>query len=236
MAIDHALASCVEPGEAVLRLYTWERPTLSLGRNESAAAYPLDAIRGAGTDVVRRPTGGRAVLHDEELTYAVVTPLATWGGVRAAYRAINDGLAAALRSLGAPVDLAPGTARSLGPDSGPCFQVPAAGEVVAGGRKLVGSAQARIGRALLQHGSILLAGTQDALGTPAEPSGTPGPITLAELIPDVSIDEVAAAVAVSLRHRLAGEWTEGGLTESERDTADRLERERYGKDAWTLRR
>jgi lipoate-protein ligase A len=237
MAVDHALADRLEPGEGVLRLYGWARPTLSLGRNEPAGAYPLEAIRAKGMDIVRRPTGGRAVLHDAELTYAIVAPVGAWGSVRAAYRAINEGLAYALRSLGAPVVLAPGAAGALAPDAGPCFQVPAAGEVVASGRKLVGSAQARVGRALLQHGSILLAGSQNALGgTPQEPSGTPGPITLAELVPDVSIDEVAAAVAESLRHRLAGEWADGELTDSERETADRLERERYGQDAWTLRR
>src|SRR5690349_14369250 len=64
MAVDHALASAIQPDRAVLRLYGWRRPTLSLGRNEPAAAYPLDAIRSKGMDVVRRPTGGRAVLHD----------------------------------------------------------------------------------------------------------------------------------------------------------------------------
>jgi len=236
MAIDHALAVCLEAGEGLLRLYRWERPTLSLGRNEPAAAYPLDAIRKKGMDVVRRPTGGRAVLHDGELTYAVVAPLGAWGGPRAAYQAINEALAAALRSLGAPVQLAPEASGPLAPDAGPCFQVPAAGEVVAAGRKLAGSAQARIGSALLQHGSILLTGSQMALSAGQGSHRPGGAITLAELVEDVGIDEVEAAVAESLRQRFGGEWGEHGLRGSEVETADRLETARYANGAWTSRR
>jgi lipoate-protein ligase A len=240
MAVDHALAHCLESGEGVLRLYRWHRPTLSLGRNEPIAAYPLETMRAGAIDIVRRPTGGRGVLHDAELTYAVVAPIARRGdgwGARAAYRAINNALAAALRSLGAPVAVSAGGVRALGPDAGPCFRSPAAGEVVASGRKLVGSAQARIGRALLQHGSILLAGSQRLLSVGGEgPLSPGGEVTLSELVPDVSIDEVAAAVAESLRGRLGGEWEESGPREEEDRAAHRLETELYAMDAWTWRR
>jgi lipoate-protein ligase A len=236
MALDHALAESLGDGEGVVRLYGWARPTLSLGRNEPAAAYATEAFRKAGVDVVRRPTGGRAVLHDRELTYAVAAPLGAWSGVRAAYLRINEALARALRSLGAPVGLA-GGARALAPDAGPCFQAPAAGEIVAEGRKLVGSAQARIGRALLQHGSILLEGGQEPLeGLAVGPGPSPGPIGLRDLVGDVSIDEVAGAVATSLQACLGGRWGGGELDASEREAADRLEADRYGQDSWTWRR
>jgi lipoate-protein ligase A len=190
-------------------------------------------------DVVRRPTGGRAVLHHRELTYAVIAPLRAWGGVREAYLRINEALASALRALGAPVEVVgaggPGAggsprARALAPDAGPCFQVPAAGEVVALGRKLIGSAQARFGRALLQHGSILLEGDQGPL------AGASPPITLRELVGDVGIDEVARLVADSLRAGLGGDWADGDVTQSERALADELESEVYASDSWTLRR
>ena len=244
MAVDHALAVCLGGGEAVARLYSWERPTLSLGRNEPAGPNAADALRAAFVDVVRRPTGGRAVLHDRELTYAVVAPIDAWGGVRAAYLRINEALAQGLRALGAPVvvalgarvDVAGGT-RSLAPDAGPCFQAPAAGEIVAKGKKLVGSAQARIGRALLQHGSILLEGDQgplDGLAGTHVPGA--GPIGLRELIGDVSLDEVAGAVAESLRTVLGGSWCSGELDATEREAADRLEAETYARDSWTWRR
>jgi lipoate-protein ligase A len=235
MAVDHALAECLTDGEAVLRLYRWARPTLSLGRNEPAALYPIEAVRAKGMDIVRRPTGGRAVLHDAELTYAVVAPIAAWGA-RPAYQAVNQALAAALRSLGAPAELSAGPVRALGPDAGPCFRSPAAGEVVASGRKLVGSAQARLGGALLQHGSILLGGSQHVLSGGAEGDRGSGSTTLSELVPYVSIDEVAAAVAQSLRMRLGGEWAEASLRPAEDEGALRLEAERYGRDTWTWRR
>jgi len=238
MALDHALALAVGAsagpeerwGVGVVRLYGWSRPTLSLGRNEPASAYPLDALRASGVDVVRRPTGGRAVLHDRELTYAVIVPARALGGAREAYVRINQALADGLRHLGAPVDVVARQGRALAPDAGPCFQVPAAGEVVARGRKLVGSAQARVGGALLQHGSILLDGDQGPL------AGASTPITLRELIGDVGIDLVAGVVTESFRAGLGGEWTGGDVSPSERARADELEATCYALDSWTLRR
>ena len=83
MAVDHALAETADPDAGWLRLYRWTRPTLSLGRNEPAAGfYDFERAGRLGIDVVRRPTGGRGVLHDAELTYAVVAPVAA-GGLRA---------------------------------------------------------------------------------------------------------------------------------------------------------
>ena len=160
MAVDHALAETVEPDAGWLRLYRWVRPTLSLGRNEPAAdVYDFARAGRLGIDVVRRPTGGRGVLHDAELTYAVVAPVAAAGRLRAAYAVVHAGLAAGLRALGADARLAAGMATGP-PRAGACFDATAGGEVVVGGRKLTGSAQARIGRALLQHGSVLIDGTQ----------------------------------------------------------------------------
>lgn len=228
MALDHALAASV--GDAVLRLYGWTRPTLSLGRNEPASAYPVDELRASGVDVVRRPTGGRAVLHDRELTYAVIVPARALGGARATHLRIHEALARALCRLGAPADVVGDGGRALAPDAGPCFQVPAAGEVVVRGRKIVGSAQARIGGALLQHGSILLDGDQGALAGPF------APITLRELVGDVSIDVVAGLVAESLREGLGGEWAAGEISPAERARADELEATRYSLASWTLRR
>src|SRR5690606_20969533 len=147
----------------------WNRSSVSFGRNEPASAlYDRAALSEAGTHCVRRPTGGRAVVHERELTYCVVVPARAWGGPRRAYRRLNDALAAALRSLRAPAEVSAAGA-SQGPGAGPCFAAPAPGEVVAGGRKLVGSAQARIGGALLQHGSILVGGDQALLERAARP-------------------------------------------------------------------
>ena len=172
MARDHALAELATRGEGVLRFYAWDRPTISFGRNEPARRlYDPAAVACSGYGLVRRPTGGGTVLHDAELTYAVVIPDRSLGGARRAYSLIGASLAEGLIEMGVPAeaitDAPPATPRS----AGPCFADSAPGEVVSGGRKLVGSAQARIGGALLQHGSILLDGDQDALSLLARETG-----------------------------------------------------------------
>lgn len=246
MALDHALAEELGEGEAALRLYAWERPTVSFGRNEPTRdVYSREAGEEAGVEYVRRPTGGRAVLHDAELTYAVVAPLRAMDGVRNAYRRINHALAAALRALGAPVALAEETVVPS-VDAGPCFQDPTGGEVTARGRKLVGSAQCRIGGAILQHGSILLDGDQSLLTrlscAPPSTEKKGGeerapPATLTELVAGVDRDDVADAVVRAMRASFDGAWTEdAGYRPAELAAADLLERERYGSDEWTWRR
>jgi lipoate-protein ligase A len=241
MALDHALALCLQADEGVVRLYSWARPTVSFGRNEPARGrYTSEGAAAAGVDLVRRPTGGRAVVHARELTYAVVAPVGTWGGLREAYYAIHRALAFALRNLGVPAEVGAGggAAPPLRPDAGPCFRAPAAGEIVALGRKLVGSAQARFGRALLQHGSILLDDDQPLLarlGPEAFAAGV-APATLRDLIGQAGIDELAEEVARSLVLALGGRWREGAYRPGEISEAERLEAERYALDTWTWRR
>jgi lipoate-protein ligase A len=162
MRIDRELLEALEqaPGaHTIVRFYAWARPTLSLGRNQKAeAAADLEFCRSRGIDVVRRPTGGQAVLHDDELTYAVVSnDLDSFGGdsVYGTYRRVSEALAEGYRSLGVPVVLAAGGARTHPPgNTNPCFATPSRFELMAGGRKLVGSAQRRLRRAFLQHGSM----------------------------------------------------------------------------------
>jgi lipoyl(octanoyl) transferase len=179
MAVDHALARAVEEAPstdtAILRLYRWSCPTISFGRNEPALGrFDVDGAKRAGVDFVRRPTGGRAVLHDDELTYTVVLPVDAFGGLRRSYRIVNEALVAGLARLDVPAALASPGGQALPPDAGPCFREPAAGEVVArpagtvngaapAPHKLAGSAQLRIGRTLLQHGALPLAGGQERL-------------------------------------------------------------------------
>lgn len=161
MALDAGLLDLAEQGQALLRVYRWSPPCLSFGRNEPALRrYDRSRIEQLGIDVVRRPTGGRAVWHADELTYAVAAPGELLGALRDAYRTIHELLAAALHRLGAPVALAPAPVTSPSLGSGACFAAPVGGELVLGPDKLVGSAQVRQGIALLQHGSLLLAGSQ----------------------------------------------------------------------------
>jgi lipoate-protein ligase A len=198
MAIDDALLDAADrAGRAFLRLYRWVPACLSFGRNEPALTrYDRAAIERRGLAVVRRPTGGRAVWHEHEVTYAVAAPSAPFGTLAASYVAIHERLAAALRSLGADVRLAAAGRRPLSLHAGACFAAPVGGEVVAPLGKIVGSAQIRRGSAFLQHGSILLDGTQEVVRSVTR--GTPsagGEIGLAALLRrPVDFAEVAAAI------------------------------------------
>ncbi len=164
MGIDHALLERAQHhGESWLRLYQWGPHCLSFGRHEPASRrYDSQRIRELGLDTVRRPTGGRAVWHAEELTYAVAAPSARFGSLPAAYLEIHGMLADALREIGVRASLAP-PIQTPALDAGPCFCQPAGGEIMIGGRKVVGSAQLRQGGALLQHGSILLQDNQSVV-------------------------------------------------------------------------
>jgi len=219
MAWDHTLALSCPPGHAVLRLYGWSEPTLSFGLHEPARdRYDRALLEERTLAAVRRPTGGRAVLHHREVTYCVVAPIRALGGVRAAYELVNRALAAGLTRLGASVSLA-GQRPVAGPDAGPCFREPAPGEVMALGRKLVGSAQRRVGDNLLQHGSILLEDDQQILreieggraatSKPPEPSSeplapsldSPAPSPGASVTPPESPEATAPATLAALLGR-----------------------------------
>jgi len=164
MARDVAMLEAVAAGKALpsLRLYGWDPPCLSLGRHQGVEAADLEFCAREGIEVVRRPTGGRALLHHLELTYAVVAPLGTGPLPRPlqdAYRTICGALVQAMRSLGVEAELTGGEVNLElpGPRTTiPCFEAPAGGEVVVRGRKLVGSALRAHKRAILQHGAILL--------------------------------------------------------------------------------
>ena len=163
MALDVALmARARRTGEAVARVYGWSTPTLSFGRNERAVErFDAAAIAGAGLEVVRRPTGGRALLHHRELTYSVTAPAGD--SLVASCRRITAHLINALEQLGVPATVAAAGGRHAPTAQGPCFAEPSAGELVVAGRKLAGSAQWRHDGALLQHGSILIDDDQSAI-------------------------------------------------------------------------
>ncbi|MDP1891917.1 MAG: hypothetical protein Q8K55_13570 [Gemmatimonadaceae bacterium] len=157
MACDVALmARARRTGEAVFRVYAWAQPTLSFGRHEAARRhYDADAIAAAGVALVRRPTGGRALLHHREVTYSITAPVIPGESLAASVRHFNQLLRDALHALGVDAREA-GASRAMRPEGAACFAAPSAGELTLDGRKLVGSAQVRQDGALLQHGSILL--------------------------------------------------------------------------------
>ena len=164
MARDVAILESVSEGDSppTLRLYGWNPPCLTLGRHQGIEAADLEFCSAEGIDVVRRPTGGRALLHQHELTYAVVAPLGRGPlprGLQDAYRLICGALVQAMQSLGIDAKLTAGDVNLQlpGPRSTmPCFEAPAGGEVVVRNRKLIGSAMRAHAGSILQHGAIVL--------------------------------------------------------------------------------
>lgn len=202
MATDAALlAHARRTGSGTLRIYGWDGPTLSLGRHERARdRFDPARLAAHGVDVVRRPTGGRALLHDREVTYSVTAPLGTLS-LGESYAVINALLLDALARLGVRATVAVAARRPLRPVGAACFAEPGAGELTVGGAKLVGSAQLREDGALLQHGSILLADDQALIDQLRAGGGTASPAamraaTLGTLLGrDVSYGEVRDALA-----------------------------------------
>jgi lipoate-protein ligase A len=180
MSLDAGLMDRArETGEAHLRVYGWSRPTLSFGRHESVRGrFDPDVLERENVGAVRRPTGGRVLMHDREVTYSVTAPAPEDERLKESYRRINAILVAALSRLGVPVAEAPASPPRR-PGGAACFAEPSAGELVVDGRKLVGSAQVRERGALLQHGSILIDDDQPRIAelasqplTPALPAAT----------------------------------------------------------------
>jgi lipoate-protein ligase A len=189
MALDVALMEQAKrTSESVFRVYSWKSPTLSLGRNQPArGCYDPIRLAAEGVEVVRRPTGGRAVLHWREVTYSVTAPTDSAAPTQQSYDQINEILLCALRRLGVVATVVVRTATARTPSNHPCFAEPSAGEIVAtdGGSvaKLIASAQVRENGALLQHGSILIEDDQ-------------------RLVADLSLGHTARPRAATLRSLL----------------------------------
>ncbi len=242
MAVDEALLRLPESGWT-LRLYGWKSPTVSLGYGQPLARGVDEArARELGVGVVRRLTGGRAVLHDAEITYAIAAPAdegALAGGISLSYRRIAQGLQAGLASLGVDAHVERTGAASAPSSKGPCFSARTRYELSAGGRKLAGSAQRRADGRLLQHGSLLLRAPSrrlwSALGVGYEAAADVS-VGLDEL---VAVPPSRRALAASLSRGIADALglspKKARLSSRERRTARRLE-SRYLDTGWTRRR
>lgn len=213
MAVDAALLSAARSRpHGVLRVYDWVEPTISFGRNEATRSrFDAASVAAAGFQAVRRPTGGRALLHASEVTYSFSLPLADDVPWTRVYVALNDTLLAALLSLGVKATLVTSsTAAPVRPDGPLCFDRPAEGEIVVGSAKLVGSAVWRERGAYLQHGSILLHDRQHQLrsalanvSTEDTMLRTPPAASLATCLPAApSWESVAAALESALEGAL----------------------------------
>jgi lipoate-protein ligase A len=265
MALDEALLESVIAGGApVVRFYTWRPATLSLGVNQPFGEIDAGECARRGFGLVRRLTGGRAVLHQHELTYSVIAlenDSRVSGGVIESYRKISAGLIDGLRAMGADVSLAePSKAmfralaesrrrtelnETIESNGAVCFDTASAYELTARGRKLVGSAQARRGGAILQHGSILLDVDWDAwvnvfsyaseAGRERAYAKLPARMTSLseELGRPVTAREVQAAIVPAFERTFGISLQKSEPKPDELEAARRLAAEKYASEKWT---
>lgn len=254
MAVDEALLESVGQGKSlpILRLFAWQPPCLSLGYAQPVSDVDLESLRSRGWTLVRRPTGGRAILHTDELTYSVIAPLQeprVVGSILESYRRLSEGLLFALHSMGLPAQAEkeyslPAYQQPVGPV---CFEVPSNYEITVSGKKLIGSAQARRRQGVLQHGSLPLVGdltriTQVLVFPSPADRGLAGERLLQRattvetcLGRTVSFSEAAAAFINGFEHALNLDLEPGELTELENNRALELESLKYSHPAWTDR-
>jgi lipoate-protein ligase A len=254
MAIDEAIALAVAAGESLptLRLFAWNPPCLSLGYTQPASDVDRQRLARLGWDVVRRLTGGRAILHTDELTYSVAVPETeprVAGDVVESYRRLSQGLMRAVELLGAAVQAERAGAEAHAFKGPVCFEMPSDYEITAGGRKLFGSAQTRRGgRVVLQHGTLPLHGDItricDGLAFADERDRDEARRRILEratTLEDVlgvrrSFDEAAQAMIEGFTEALNVNLLPGRLSVEEQESAERLRTERYGSQLWTFRR
>ncbi len=245
MAVDEALwrSRQAGAGSPTLRFFAWSPPTVSLGYGQPLdRAIDVDACRRLGVGLVRRPTGGSAIYHDgpeRELTYSVVATTDDLGAapdLLATYNWIALALCRGLQALGAAAEIVP-VPEADGPTPAFCFARTGRYEIEIAGRKLVGSAQRRLGACFLQHGSILLAvdaprlrvvfpTTSDPLATMTTLEGALGQRP--------KFDDMAAALADAFEDEHGLSLRPGGLSAEESAQVDDLVRDKYATDAWLI--
>lgn len=254
MAVDEAILESVTSQAQLptLRLYAWDPPCLSLGYAQNRTDVNDHALSHKNWDLVRRPTGGRAILHTDELTYSVCAPLKeprVMGSVLESYCRLSKALLSALRILGIEA-----VAHELNQEhkqkqpSGPvCFEEPSNYEITVNGKKLIGSAQARRMEGVLQHGSIPIHGdisrileslsfANDAEREKAQKRLLDHATTIEMVLGrEFTWDEIADAFRSGFSNALSIEFIDSQLSRREKDRAEELKTQKFGNPSWTDR-
>ena len=253
MAVDEAILEAVGRGESppTLRLFAWEPPCLSIGYAQSIQVVDEEGVQINGWDIVRRSTGGGAILHTDELTYSVIGPAdepRLKGDIIASYQRLSKAILNALKNLGLPAESQP--IEKPTPDIAldpVCFEAPSHYEITVLGKKLVGSAQARKKNSVLQHGTLPLQGDltriTKALIYPDETTRTKAAERLLSrattvesvLGAIVSWEKAADIFAAAFSRELFLELKPGELTEWEKVRANELLGEKFENKEWTRR-
>ena len=252
MAVDESILESIGRGDSLptLRLYAWTPACLSLGVAQPFADVDTSRLRARGWDVVRRMTGGRAILHTDELTYSIIGladhPLLA-GGVLESYNRVARALLRAVQDLGMLVEMKEGKADESGKNNPVCFEVPSTYEITVDGKKLIGSAQARRKEGVLQHGSFPLFGDltriTQALSFADESARVDASTRLlaraatveSALHRAVDWDTAAETFIHAFESELEIQFERGELSQVELTRADKLVREKYAHPSWTER-
>ena len=244
MAVDEYLFTRAREGaRTFLRFYRWEKPTASLGYGQDVVrAADLDFCRANGIDVVRRMTGGKVVLHHKELTYSLAssdteTFTAT---LRDSYQLISLALIKGLALMGLSARLALASPPAYVRGTMPCFAFPARDEVEIGGRKIIGSAQKRTGTSFIQHGSVPFEKDEALLKAVARSDAEDAGLNMTSLSEalgrPVAFDWAAARFSLGVSKFFGVKLEPLSFDAAAWQEISRIEAERYGNDAWTLRR
>jgi len=253
MALDEAILEAVGRGESLptLRLYAWDPPCISLGVAQSVHDVDLKRLRTKRWNLVRRSTGGRAILHTDELTYAVIAPINNphvIGGVLDSYRHLSAGLVAGLQHMGMSVGIEPEKQLTEEERGNPvCFQAPSAYEITVKQRKLLGSAQVRRRFGILQHGTLPLKGDITRICEVLQFNSEEDRIsaidalrnraaTVEDLLGEpLSWERAAEAMSEGFRQALDLQLESGDPSSAEVTRAEDLLRERFANSQWTER-
>jgi lipoate-protein ligase A len=253
MSIDEAILEAVgsDKVQPTLRLYAWNPPCISIGYAQSFSDIDLERLHLHGWEWVRRPTGGRAILHIDELTYSVVAPSTDArmaGSVLESYQRLSKALLSALHSMKIPAKAHPLPPSIIGQEAGAvCFEVPSNYEIVVQGKKLVGSAQARRKIGVLQHGSLPLVGDltriTQALRYSEEINREEASARLLEhattaetvLGYPLSWDTAARSFVEAFQAELNIGFVASELSRAEHQKVDQLVREKYAQPGWLER-
>jgi lipoate-protein ligase A len=253
MAVDESILESVYSKESLptLRLYAWQPACLSLGRTQPFAEADMQALQAKGWDIVRRPTGGRAILHTDELTYAVIAPnheQRVAGGVLESYLRLSRALLEALRIMGLDPEANQKAAKPASGEFNPvCFEVPSNYEITVDGKKLIGSAQARRMEGILQHGALPLTGDLSRIITAlqfdddeAREKAKTRLLAHAATVESITgtaptWQQASEAFKQAFSEALNLDLIPGGLSETERARAQVLMEEKYNHASWTER-
>lgn len=261
MAVDESILLHIGRGESIptLRLYAWTPACLSLGYAQPFADVDTNRLKARGWEVVRRVTGGRAILHTDELTYSVIAPNdepRAAGTVLESYNRLAQALLLAVKNLDMRVEMKEDVGRdavlssskdNISPYNPICFEVPSTYEITVNGKKLIGSAQARKKEGVLQHGSLPLTGDLSRIcqalvfeNESAREGASQRLLARATTVESalgraIAWETAAQTFVRAFEAQLEIKLEKGELSESESKTADELVNEKYDHPSWTER-